>query len=75
MAVQEENDSTGGQGRSTGVVRSWLSHHEEPPRGGVIVPRPEKREALMSARSNWFKRLGGAEALYGTIALLTMVGK
>ena len=58
-----------------GVVRSWLSHHEEPPRGGFIVLRPEKREALRSARSNWFKRLGGAEALYGTIALLTMVGE
>ncbi len=58
-----------------GVIRTWTSFHEEPPKGGLTILRPEKREALRSARSNWFKKIGGAEAMYATIALMTLGGE
>ena len=58
-----------------GSVRTWLKLNEEPTRQGFQVLREEKRETMRSSRSNFFKRMGGAEAMYATIALLTHSGE
>jgi len=60
---------------SLGSVRTWMKLNEEPARNGFQVLREEKREALRSSRSNFFKRMGGAEAMYAAIALLTHSGE
>ena len=58
-----------------GSVRTWMKLNEEPARQGFQVLREEKREAMRSSRSNFFKRMGGAEAMYATIVLLTHGGE
>jgi len=59
---------------ATGAIRTWMLLNEEPGMEGCQMLRTEKREALRTARSNLFKRLGGADAMHAALALLTAQG-
>ena len=58
-----------------GAIKTWMMLNEEPTRNGILVLRSEKREAMRSSRSHLFKRMGGAEAMYAAIAIMTMTGE
>ena len=82
-AVWEENplikialDAKANCAEAKGAVLTWMLLNEERPKGdrNYQVLRLEKREALRSARQNLFKKMGGTEAMYAAIALLTLEG-
>jgi hypothetical protein len=59
---------------AVGSIRTWMTLNEEPPKGGFQTLRTERREALRSARSNLFRRLGGKEAMHAALALMAAEG-
>jgi hypothetical protein len=59
---------------ATGAIKSWMHLNEEPEKAGFQTLRTEKREALRTSRRNLFSRLGGVEAMYAALALLTREG-
>jgi hypothetical protein len=54
------------------MLRTWMKLNEEPAKMGWQVLRAEKREALRTSKANYFRRVGGPEAMYAAIALLTL---
>ena len=73
--VRNTMKSIANREEAMGAVTSWMDKNEEPPKGGVRMLRAEKREALRTAKINVFKKMGGAEAMYAAIAVLTLEGK
>jgi len=68
-------DSQANSDEALRSVEEWMELNEEPQKWGFQVLRAEKREALRTARSSWFKKIGGAKAIYATVALLKHSGR
>ena len=59
---------------AVGSIKTWMKLNEEEGKAGFQVLRAEKREALRTARNKLFKRLGGIEAMYAALAIMTAQG-
>jgi hypothetical protein len=74
-AQKEQKTREADREEAMGSISTWMLLNEEPARTGFQTLRTEKREAMRMARKHLFSRLGGVEAMYAALALMTERGE